>query len=164
METDFEPIEAYTETGQLTSNEVLGIYRTLSVTNNTDYDVFDDLSFVTNCIEELFDSNFKLIESDKLINNSILLNNKFLELVKYCNQKAKFRKVGYIFIGFTDYFNLDYSKTYSQLHEKLQLLIKHSTKCLLGAKTYRKFEVKFASHPEINIPTLFNLAASKSQE
>lgn len=149
-------LASFGESNQLTNNEMTGIYNALSVTDNSDIDIIDDLQFVQESIEILFDKNFRMIDKDVLQGNTLLLNQKFVELVKYCGEK-KFKKVGYIFIGFCDYFDLDGSKVYSNLHEKLQRLIQYSAKCLCGVKTYEKIKQKNSEHPNLHIPTLFDL-------
>lgn len=145
------------DSGQLSNNEMLGVYRALSVVDNTDIDTIDEYKFIQECIEEVFDSQFKLIDSESLQDNAMLLNNKFVELLKFCNTKAKYKKVGCIFIGFCDYFDLNGTKVYSNFHEKIQLLIQNSAKCMCGATQYNKLKQENSKHPTLNIPTLFDL-------
>nr|DAJ29064.1 MAG TPA: hypothetical protein [Caudoviricetes sp.] len=142
---------------QLTDNEMNGVYRTLSVSENEFFDEANSELFVQTCIEELFNEKFKLLPSEEIQGNSILLNKCFVELLKYCNHKAKFKRVGIIFIGFCTYFDLDVCVVYNELHEKMQTLIKHSAKCMCGAKAFRKEENKHQKHPEIRINTLFDI-------
>lgn len=142
------------EENQLTNNEMQNVYKTLSVSDNSNVDVKDDLEFVQHCIEECFDQNFRMIETSELQSNSLLLNKKFLELVMFCKSKH-FKKTGYIFIGFCDYFDLNGNKVYNELHEKLQNLIQYSAKCLCKG-TYEKVRKKSIGH-DVYVPTLFDL-------
>lgn len=148
------------EDKSLTNNEMSDIYMALSTSDNTDIDIIDDLKFVQQSIINCFDDKFKMIETEKLQKDSLLINKKFLELVVYCKER-KFKKIGYIFIGFCDYFDLDFNKTYNELYEKLQILIQYSAKCLIGVKNYEKIKLKNSEHPEIYIPTLFDIIKNK---
>ena len=149
----------YREARQLTDNEMSNIYNTLSTSENSEFDVFNDLQFVQDCIEELFNENFRLLPSEEIQSNPILLNKCFVQLLKFCNQKAKFKRIGFIFIGFCDYFDLDIVVVYGELHEKIQTLIKHSAKCMCGLNNFKKEEEKHCKHPELKITTLFDISS-----
>lgn len=144
---------------QLTDNEMGNIYRTLSTSENDEFDVYNDLQFVQTCIEELFNEKFRLLPSEQIQENSMLLNKCFVQLLKYCNQKAKFKRVGFIFIEFCNYFDLDTVVVYAELHEKIQTLIKHSAKCMCGVNAFKKEEEKHCKHPELKIKTLFDITS-----
>lgn len=146
---------------QLTDNEMSGVYRTLSTSESKDFDVYNDEQFIQECIEELFTDKLKKLPSEEIQSNAMLLNKCFVELLKYCNQKAKFKKPGCIFLMFCYYFDLEPAVVYKELHEKLQTLIKHSAKCMCGEKEFRKKENKHRVHPELRIKTLFEITARK---
>lgn len=152
-------VNNYGESRQLTDNEIGNIYNNLSTSEIDEFDVYDDLQFVQDCIEELFNENFRLLPSEQIQSNSILLNKCFVQLLKYCNQKAKFKRVGFIFLGFCDYFDLDTVIIYTELHEKIQTLIKHSAKCMCGLNNFKKEEEKHSKHPELKITTLFDISS-----
>ena len=155
----YQDFSSYSLTdGQLTNNEISNAYQALSSPASfEDIDTNDEISFVYNCIENLFDSKFKLLNSEDIVKNSILLNNKFVELIKYCKQNHNYKKVGYIFIGFCNYFDIDESLTYKNLHEKLQMLIKQAAIKMCGKDIFRKNSENIHKNKEIQVTTLFSL-------
>lgn len=146
--------------GQLSNNEVNNIYQSLSSPASfEDIDTNDEMNYVQNCIDNLFDSKFKLISTDELSKNQTLLNNKFVELIKYCKQTKNYKKVGYIFIGFCYYFDLDEFNVYNNLHEKLQMLIKQATLRMCGKNIFkRNLERKQEQTNGVQVVSLFSLA------
>jgi len=90
-----------------------------------------------------------------------LINNNLVKFIQFCNTKHKNKKVGIIFIGFCDYFDLNYNKTYLVLHEKLQTLIKNNAKKLCGKTIYLKEENKNPTTNK-NVFTLFDLIKNKN--
>lgn len=145
------------ENTQLTNAEMLSVYGKLSITDNFDFDLSNNLEFVQHCIEELFTSKFRLMNSEEIQGNSMLLNKCFVELLKYCDKKAKFKRVGFIFLEFCNYFDLDSVIVYRELHEKIQALIRNSAQCMCGAKEFRRQERKYRKYPEIHVTTLFDI-------
>lgn len=144
--------------GNLTQNEMSNIYMKLSTSENTDIDFLDEKAFVDNCIEECFDTNFKMIETSVLQGDATKLNVEFCKLIRFCREK-NFYKCGVIFIGFVDYFDLDYNKTFNDLHEKLQQLIRKACQCLIGKKEYSKHKLKESGG--LHIPSLFDYMNKK---
>jgi len=154
--------ESYVETTQLSGNEMQHIYDQLSITDDMLFDVSEENKYIQDCIENCFPKNFLQISAEVLQSNQNLLNNNFVQLIKYCLNKSKFKKIGIIFIGFCDYFNLDYHKTYLELHEKLQMLITNSTICLCGKEKFeRKKMQNRTATDKLNIVTLFDLVNNK---
>lgn len=143
--------------GQLSNNEMTNIYQTLSTTDNLDIDTNDELTYVQNSIEEFFDKQFKLIDKNIIEKDSMLLNHKFVELIKYCKQKNNYKKVGYIFLGFCYYFDLDEIIIFKNLHEKIQTLIKYSTMQICGKQYYNQTMQKNNKYKGIQITSLFSL-------
>lgn len=164
MET-YQDFLSYQPTdGQLTNNEINGVYQALATQANfEDIDTNDELNFVQSCIENLYDTKFKLIESDELSKDATLLNNKFVELIKFCKQKSNYKKVGYIFIGFCYYFSLDEIHVYKHLHEKIQMLIKQATLKMCGKEIFKKNLVNKRNSSEnknVQVVSLFSLAGA----
>lgn len=142
---------------QLSNNEMLGIYQSLSTKENTDFDTVEELQYVEKCIDECFDKDFKVIDYEILQKNAMLLNTKFVDLIKYCKQKNNYKKIGYLFIGFCYYFNLDEVLTYKNFHEKIQNLIKLSAKIICGKTVFNNAENKNRKYKDIQIISLFSL-------
>lgn len=70
---------------QLSNNELVGVYQALSSPASfEDIDTNTELGFIQSCIENLYDQKFRLINSEDLLKDVMLLNNKFVELIKYC--------------------------------------------------------------------------------
>jgi len=147
--------ESYSEDILLSPEAMQNIYVKLSIPEETSFDILQENKFIEQCIDEYFDTKFKQIETKVLQENIELLNNSFVQLLKFCLTK-KFNKAGLLFIGYCDYFDLDYNKTFISLHEKLQKLIIHTCKCLVGSKCYDKHKEKLCGNTK-NIQTLFDL-------
>lgn len=139
---------------ELTQNEMSNIYTKLSVNCNDNFDVENYLNKIESFISEIYDSNFLLIETKDLQTNIVLLNNSFVSLLKFSLSKHC-KNVSYIFVGYCDYFSLDFEKTFSSLHEKLQILIKNSSKQTIGDKIYSKYNKQ--KNNGNNLRTLFDL-------
>lgn len=157
---EFQLNGTYVDNSQLSNNEMCSIYTALSVPDNTDIDTNDEMQYIQNCIESLYDLDFKLIDKSVIENSAFLLNNKFVELVKYCKSKDNYKKIGYLFIGFCNYFDIDEIVAYKNLHEKLQLLIKKSTINICGKQNYKYHEKKNyekSEHAGIHVVSLFSL-------
>ena len=147
---------------QLSNSEMQNIYNQLSVSENSLFDVIEENKYMQDCIEECFAKTFLQILSDDLQSNQILINNNLVRLIKFCLVKSNFKKIGIIFIGFCDYFDLNYNKTYLLLHEKLQLLIKNSAICLCGKEKYERKKLQNQTpNDKLHIVTLFDLVNNK---
>lgn len=145
----------------LAQYDLQGIYSKLAVDDNiSSFDIIDENNYIIDSIEKLYDKNLKQISTEKLQNNDELINKTFVVLVKYCFDN-NFKKSGVIFIGYCDYFDLDYRITFCKLHEKLQKLVKHTCKCMIGNNCFEKYEYnsKPVGQPKIN--TLFDLVKNK---
>ena len=151
-DNEFESINS------LSSDQLQNIYSRLCVQNDISFDLKEENEFIQQCIEECFNEKFKKVETKFLQENIELLNTSFVKLIKFCSEK-KFKKVSIIFIGYVDYFDLDYNKTYISFHEKLQKLIINACQCMIGKNTYQKYVKKTNEHPGICITTLFDLVA-----
>lgn len=155
---EFEIVEQ--TISDLTHNEVQNIYTKLSVSpDNIYFDIIADNNFIVENIEEIFDIKFLHIETKLLQDDTMLLNINFATLIKHLVKEHNFRKVGFIFIGFCDYFDLDYNKTYIQLQDKLKILIELSTKNMIGSKQYSKRQIKASNG--VKITTLFDMVKNK---
>ncbi len=155
-EANYQDQQSYD--GQLSNNEMMGIYQALSVKENDEFDTAEELQYIQECIGELYDEKFLVIDKTLLERDALLLNNKIVELIKYCKQKNNYKKIGYLFIGFCYYFDLDEVLVYKNLHEKIQALIKHSTMQICGKKHYKSIEYKNREHKDIQVISLFSLA------
>ena len=140
----------------LSQNFLQNVYSKLTVNDDSLFDVKNESQLVETVMTECFDKEFLLIETSILQNNSVLINNNLVKFIKHCLEKHKNKKIGILFIGFCDYFALDYNKTYIILHEKLQTLIKLNAKKLCGNDVYLKEELK---NPTVKtgVYTLFDL-------
>ena len=145
-----------TNDNSLSNNEIQSIYSKLSVREEDSFDTKDEILFLEHCIEECFDNLFLKLSTTDIESNGVLINNNFVKLIKYCDSKHNYKKIGLVFISFCDYFDLCYNKTYIQLHEKLQNLIKTTAKCICGS-SYEKNCKKTSS----GIVTLFDLVNNK---
>ncbi len=140
----------------LSQTQLQDVYSKLVTPELVLFDTINDNQFILECIEKCFDSKFKIIPTKNLQENIELLNLSFVKLLKYC-QENKFKKSGQVFLGFCDYFDLDYNKTYLAFHEKLQTLIKFACKSLIGCQCYDKYIAKVNANSDVIIPTLFDL-------
>lgn len=143
----------------LSQNEMSNIYMKLSSAEKIFFDSAEEFDIVEDCICKCFEKEFLMIETKTLQDNQNILNNNFVKLMKFCNENYKYKKVGIIFVEFCDYFSLDYNKTFLLLHEKLQILIENSTKCMIGKKCYDSYKRKQCSG--VQITTLFDLLSKK---
>lgn len=135
--------------------ELSAIYLKLSLEIDTDFDTIDEDNFIINSINNCYDNDFLMIDSKELIGDINKLNVMFVRLIHYCNKNFKFKNVTKLFLGFCDFFNLDYHAVYIKLHEKLQELIKLGfTRMIGGLKNFNKLKKKY--DPE-NVFTLFDL-------
>lgn len=139
----------------LTQNELHNVYMALSITDDVPFDAKEETQFLLECIEDCFETKFLQIDEKVLQVDTNQINNSFVLLIKFCTTQRKFKKPATIFINYCDYFNLDYNKTYLQLHNKLQYLIEHGAKNLIGIKEYNKHKLR--SNNGIIIKTLFDL-------
>ncbi len=155
--------ESYLSTvdSQLSNSEMMSVYQSLSVKETDEFDTLEELQYVQNSIEELFDKEFKIIDKEILQKNAILLNNKFVELIKFCKQKNNYKKVGYLFIGFCIYFDIDEVIVFKNFHEKIQNLIKISARKICGKNIYNNTEMKNRKYKDIQVISLFSLAKNK---
>jgi len=140
----------------ISTDQIQNIYLKLSINEDVSFDIKDETSLVQKCIDECFDNKFKQISTKQLQENDELLNSSFVSLLKYCITK-NFKKCSVIFIVYCDYFDLEYNKTFLSFHGKLQGLIKHACKCLIGSQCYKKYEQKNKGNSEIIIQSLFDL-------
>ena len=143
------------EQEMISNFDLSSIYKQISIEPDNDFDESNESIFLEQCIEKCFDSEFKLIETDTLINDINLLNLNFAKLIHYCNNNYKYKNVSKIFIAYCDYFSLDFHTTYIRLHEKLQTLIRSGFIRLIGG--IKKFtKIKNKLDPS-TITTLFDL-------
>lgn len=140
---------------------MMSIYQSLSIKENDEFDTQEELQYVQNSIEELYDKEFKIIDKTILEKNAILLNTKFVDLIKYCKQKNNYKKIGYLFIGFCYYFELDEILAFKNFHEKIQNLIKHSAMKICGKQIYNSTENRNRKYKDIQVISLFSLANKK---
>lgn len=148
METSFEPDY------QLSINT---IYLSLSVEDGFEFDTKEYLNFITNTITVLFDKNFLQEKTEDLYQKPMLLNQKFVELIKYCKTNYSSHNVGYIFVQYCDYFDLEPHKVFKMLHEKLQTVIKEHTRRITGDEIINSIEKKLSSNRGYYVPTLFQI-------
>lgn len=141
---------------EITELNLNDIYRQISVENKVNFDQSNSLEIVTECIESCFDTAFKQIDSTILVSNVNKLNVQFIHLMKYCNNYYNMKEVHYIFIGFCDYFDLEYNLVYLALHEKLQALIKNGYISLVGKEIYNKEKRKANPNQQMTIFDLLN--------
>lgn len=135
--------------------EISSIYKSIAVEALNDFDESDELKFLEQCIDNCYDSQFKLIENHILLTDINQLNLTFAKLIHYCNNNYKYKNVSKIFIAYCDYFSLEYNQVYKVLHDKLQILIKNGfIKMIGGIQKFSKLKNKY--NPE-NITTLFDL-------
>ncbi len=139
----------------LSQSEMTKIYGKLATSESQNFDSKEELKFVEHSIEECFDLKFRQILTKTLQENEELINNTFVKLLKFCVDK-NFKKFGFIFIGYCDYFDLDYNKTFLVFHEKLKKLIKHSCQCMIGKDCYDKY-VQKTNGNSLQIKSLFDL-------
>lgn len=144
---------------ELSQNDMRNVYMKLSCTDDISFDEKQESLFIVSLIELLFDDDTLKIETKLLQADTNKINTCFAILIKSCFNENNFKKPGIIFIGFCDYFDLDYTKTYVQLHDKLKFLVEHNTKTLLGNKRYQKHKIKASQtkHGVDRITTLFDL-------
>jgi hypothetical protein len=156
MSSDQSPQEATSYIEEVYQQDSLNsIYMSLSVSDKHFDNLHDEQKNINICIEEIFDKDFKLIETKKLESEITLLNTSFVKLIHYCRTKNNYKKVGIIFIEYCDYFDLDYSKTYSALHDKLKILIEKTCKSIIGVEVYEKMKIK--QNGGLIITSLFDL-------
>lgn len=155
---DSEYLSGFVEDGQLTNNEMSGVYQALSTPANTDIDTNDEMSVVQEHIETLFNEKLKKLPTETLENNTILVNKLLFELIKYCESK-NYHRIGFIYIGFCDYFDLDFIKVYTNLHEKIQERIQMTLKSLIGRDRFAKLKEKsdLQKTGGVKTTTLFSL-------
>ena len=144
------------EDNVLSLESIQNIYAKLCIEEDTTFDILEESKQIENWIEECFDQKFRQIETKKLQEDFELLNTSFVKFLKFCFAK-NFKKCGSLYIGYCDYFDLDYNKTFTSLHEKLQKLIKHACQCLIGPKCYQKYKNKLGTNETVKTPTLFEL-------
>lgn len=138
-------------------NFLSNIYNSLTIKEDEFFDIKNDLKIIENAISQHFNSSFLLIETNELQNNEMLLNNNFVILFKICSTKYKIKKIGLIFIGFCDYFDLSYNKTYNLMHKKIQDLININAENICGKDVYNKEKIKNSRKDNIIIKSLFDL-------
>lgn len=117
------------------------IYMAWSEFNESDFDCETDTEFLYEIIEKNFPQKIKHIDIDNLKDNTNLINAIFVKLIKEC-LKVNYKKGHLIFITMCDYFDLDFNKTFLQLHENLQTIIKVNTKKFIGSAIYNKYKLK----------------------
>lgn len=142
------------EEGLAESFDLKSIYGQISIEDNFLFDGIADMNFVRESIETIFDNKFLKIDSAVLSRDVTLLNVTMAKLIKFCLSN-KFKKVGYIFIGYCDYFDLEYNNIYSHLHEKIQNKIKEELINIIGEKRFKNIKKKANNNQEYN--TLFDL-------
>lgn len=145
---------------EIFSNQDLSsIYKQIAIDPDTDFDINNENQFLTNCINNCFDNDFKLIETDILLNDINQLNINLAKLIHFCNNNYKYKNVSKIFIAYCDYFSLDHHLVYIKLHDKLQTLIKKGFIRLIGGiSNFTKLKNKL-NPAGSSITTLFDLIA-----
>lgn len=141
--------------------DLQGIYQQLASADKTNFDQTNDDVFALQCLEACFDQKSKLQDSDELLKSPVKFNNEFIKLVKFAQDK-NFKKIHILFITFCDYYNIDYSRSFQTLHEKLQKLVKVGYAKMIGRDTYQRMRRKYSSAPmQGTHATLFDLVRNK---
>lgn len=138
--------------------EIPNIYLKISVIDNNNFDYLNKLNYVYNIINEIYDNKFKLISNEILLADKNLLNTSFVKLLKHCIDN-KFENFAIILIAYCDYFDLDYNESFNLFHDKIQALIKKSSKSFIGKEQYNKAEKNRINKKVIH--TLEELSKSK---
>jgi hypothetical protein len=141
-------------TTELCRLDLQSVYLKLSVTDTEFFDAKNDNLVVVGFIEECFSREILQKPTEEIQNNIEFININFANLIKFCVSK-NFKKFGIIFINFCEYFDLDLRKTYLIMHVKLQSLIEHNTKQIIGKNNFQKIKVKNSNG--IVITSLFDL-------
>lgn len=140
---------------QLWQQELSSIYLKLSLEIDVDFSERDESKFIIDSMEACYDAEFKKIESKILVRDINVLNLSFVKLIHYCNKNYNYKNITKLFLSYCDYFDLDYHQVFSNLHEKLQELIKRGfIKMIGGIKNFNRLKNKY--NPE-NAFTLFDL-------
>lgn len=133
------------------------IYRTLSVAEDDDFDIHEEFEMIEQEMMEIYDDAFKHVDTLVLLGNVLLLNDKFVKLIKHMATAKNYRKYGYVFICFCDFFDLAPEKVYPLLHEKVQIIIKNSAKCICGVNLFNSVERKNSANPNLVVPSLLSM-------
>lgn len=130
----------------LSDSEFKNLYTQKLATNPIEeIDLVSEIKFITELLEEnlkdvmVHDTCILKVDSQVIQGMPQLINTCFVTLVKAAKEK-RYRNAGIIFTTFCDYFNLDSSLVYKNLHEKLQTLIRITTEKMIGSTEYRKIE------------------------
>jgi hypothetical protein len=149
----------------LTQNELDDIYSNkLAVSDDSNFEYFNIENNITNLMENVFTKEFLNSDSLYLQSNPIILNNQLLLLIKTCKDNSCTR-YEIAFVTFCDYFNLDISKVFNILHEKLRLIIISKTKAFVGKREYNRIERNIKDKEESNqgykTNSIFDLIGNK---
>lgn len=139
--------------------DLQSIYSQLCISNDTNFDTYNELEYINKCIESCFTKEFLQINSDKLSSDHVLFNNSFIKLVKYANTK-NYKKLHMIFVCFCTYFNIDEVLGFKILHEKIQDIIKNGYVKMVGKDTYKKMYKIYSKNYTKQI-SLFDLVKNK---
>lgn len=142
-----DQIESYIpENNNLSESEFRSLYtQKLATAPIEEIDLLSEINFITEIIQDSLKDvvvhDISILKTDSQVIQGMpqLINNCFIILVKNAKEK-RYRNAGIIFTTFCDYFNLDVTVTYNNLHEKLQLLIRATTERMIGSTEYRKIE------------------------
>lgn len=146
----------------ISQNEMHSIYMQLSVSDCVEFDTTNFLTFVENTILQIFDEKILKLENTVFISSDDLLNMQFVKLLKHLLDNSKIRKnqVGFVFVEFCDFFDLDEAIVYTKLHHKLQQIIRTSAEYLCDAdiyKSYKKRNESTSKYQGIVIRSIFDL-------
>ena len=142
------------EEGLSEAFDLKSVYGQISIEDDFLFDGIDNVNFVISAIETVFDKKLLKIDSKILSRDVNLLNLSVAKLIKYCLEN-NFKNVGYIFIGYCDYFDLEYNSVYKNLHEKIQNKIKSELITMIGEKRFKNLKKKSNNNEEYT--TLFDL-------
>lgn len=138
-------------------DELNKIYLSLAVDEDNDFDVNEYLAFVENTIDSSLSDTVKLMSSDELLSNVMLVNQTLVDIIKTCKKKPCFNP-GLIFVQFCSYFDIDERKTYLMLHEKVQNLIKGSAiKQSIDKEVYLKYKRESVKNQGYFVPNMFEM-------
>lgn len=146
----------------ISQNEMYSIYMQLSVSECVEFDTTNFLAFVESTIFQIFDEKILKLENSVFISSDDLLNVQFVKLLKYLLDNNKIRKnqVGFVFVEFCTFFDLDESIVFSKLHQKLQNIIRSSAEYLCDNdiyKSYKKRNETNSKYRGIVIRSIFDL-------
>lgn len=116
-----------------------------------DYSVNQDE--VSNVMSEIYIAKFKAIDSIELQRNAILINKSFAKLVSSFTKNR--HHIGFLFLEYCFYFDLELNVTHKHLHPKIQKEISAYLETIIGSKNYNSIMSKLNTNH--GIKTLMDL-------